>query len=119
MQTTGSHIINYNLSLPTSDKRERSIYVISDLLRKELDRIPEVREYSVMPGGDNGSMSGSATVDIKVFGYDMDVTNAVANDLKEKTGRPGGYARRAAFARRPASRTTTWSSTVTALPITA
>lgn len=86
MQTTGSHIINYNLSLPTSDKRERSIYVISDLLRKELDRIPEVREYSVMPGGDNGSMSGSATVDIKVFGYDMDVTNAVANDLKEKLG---------------------------------
>lgn len=79
-------IINYNLSLPTSDKRERSIYVISDLLRKELDRIPEVREYSVMPGGDNGSMSGSATVDIKVFGYDMDVTNAVANDLKEKLG---------------------------------
>ena len=69
-----------HLSLPTSDKRERSIYVISDLLRKELDRIPEVREYSVMPGGDNGSMSGSATVDIKVFGYDMDVTNAVAND---------------------------------------
>ena len=39
-----------------------------------------------MPGGDNGSMSGSATVDIKVFGYDMDVTNAVANDLKEKLG---------------------------------
>ena len=31
-------------------------------------------------------MSGSATVDIKVFGYDMDVTNAVANDLKEKLG---------------------------------
>ena len=86
MQTTGSHIINYNVRLTGSDKRERSIYVISDLLRKELDRIPEVREYSVMPGGDNGSMSGSATVDIKVFGYDMDVTNAVANDLKEKLG---------------------------------
>lgn len=85
MQTTGSHIINYNLSLPTSDKRERSIYVISDLLRKELDRIPEVREYSVSPGGDRGSsMSGSASVDVKVFGYDMDVTNAVANDLKVK-----------------------------------
>ena len=29
-------------------------------------------------------MSGSATVNIKVFGYDMDVTNAIANDLKEK-----------------------------------
>ena len=84
MQTTGSHIINYNLRLPRSTERERSIYVISDLLRKELDAIPEVRQYTVTPGGQSGSMSGSSTVDIKVFGYDMDMTNAIANDLKEK-----------------------------------
>ena len=51
MQTTGSHIINYNLRLPRSTERERSIYVISDLLRKELDAIPEVRQYTVTPGG--------------------------------------------------------------------
>ncbi len=84
MQTTGSHIINYNLRLPRSTERDRSIYVISDLFRKELDAIPEVRQYTVTPGGQTGSMSGSSTVDIKVFGYDMDVTNAIANDLKEK-----------------------------------
>ncbi len=84
MQTTGSHIINYNLRLPRPTERERSIYVISDLLRKELDAIPEVRQYTVTPGGQSGSMSGSSTVDIKVFGYDMDMTNAIANDLKEK-----------------------------------
>ena len=35
-------------------------------------------------------MSGSATVNVKVFGYDMDVTNAVANDLKEKMRRLEG-----------------------------
>lgn len=85
MQTTGSHIINYNLSLTQPGERERSIYVISDLLRRQLDRIPEVREYKVTPGGDEGGMGGSSTVDIKVFGYDMDITNAVANDLKERT----------------------------------
>ena len=84
MQTTGSHIINYNMRLEDVEGRERSIYVISDLLRKELDRIPEVRQYTVTPGGMSGGMSGSATVDIKVFGYDMDVTNAIANDLKER-----------------------------------
>ncbi|MCM1300327.1 MAG: efflux RND transporter permease subunit [Bacteroides cellulosilyticus] len=84
MQTTGSHIINYNMRLPRSTERERSIYVISDLLRKELDRIPEVRQYTVTPGGQSGSMSGSSTVDVKVFGYDMDITNAIATDLKEK-----------------------------------
>ncbi len=84
MQTTGSHIINYNLRLPRSTERERSIFRISDLLREELDRIPEVRQYTVTPGGQTGSMSGTSTVDIKVFGYDMEETNTVANDLKAK-----------------------------------
>ena len=84
MQTTGSHIINYNMRLTDVEERERSIYDISDLLRQELDRIPEVRQYTVTPGGMSGGMSGSATANIKVFGYDMDQTNAIANDLKEK-----------------------------------
>jgi len=86
MQTTGSHIINYNMRLPRSGERERSIYVISDLLRRELDRIPEVRQYTVTPGGQAGSMSGTSTVDVKVFGYDMNLTNEIANDLKAKLG---------------------------------
>ncbi len=90
MQTTGSHIINYNLRLTDVEGRERSIYAISDLLRQDLDRIPEVRQYTVTPGGSMGSMSGSSTVNIKVFGYDMDQTNAIANDLKERMrGLPG------------------------------
>ena len=84
MQTTGSHIINYNMRLPRSGERERSIYLISDLLRQHLDRIPEVRQYTVTPGGQAGSMSGTSTVDVKVFGYDMDLTNEIANDLKAK-----------------------------------
>ena len=90
MQTTGSHIINYNVRLTDVEERDRSIYVISDLLREELDKIPEVRQYTVTPGGMSGSMSGSATVDVKVFGHDMDVTNAIANDLKEKMGELNG-----------------------------
>ena len=84
MQTTGSHIINYNMRLSDIDTRDRSIYAISDLLREEFDRIPEVREYTVTPGGQTGSMSGSSTVDIKVFGYDMDLSNEVAHDLMKK-----------------------------------
>ena len=89
MQTTGSHIINYNLRLPRSSERERSIYVISDLLRTDLDRIPEIEEYTVSPGG-TGSMGGSSNVKIKVYGYDMNVTNDVANDLKDRIARIPG-----------------------------
>ena len=85
MQTTGSHIINYNMRLTDVEERDRSIYIISDLLRKDLDGIPEIRQYTITPGGAMGGMVGGAsTADIKVFGYDMDLTNAVANDLKER-----------------------------------
>ena len=82
MQTTGSHIINYNISMTDVETRDRSIYVIADLMREKLSQIPEVREFTLTPGGDHGSMGGSATVDIKVFGYDTNLSNEVANDLK-------------------------------------
>ena len=84
MQTTGSHIINYNIRLAEVETRDRSIYTISDLLRRKLDRIPEIREYTVTPGGQMGNMSGSSTVDIKIFGHDMELTNAIATDLRDR-----------------------------------
>nr|WP_302986098.1 efflux RND transporter permease subunit [uncultured Alistipes sp.] len=84
MQTTGSHIINYNIRLAEVETRDRSIYTISDLLRRKLDHIPEIREYTVTPGGQMGNMSGSSTVDIKVFGHDMELTNAIATDLRDR-----------------------------------
>ncbi len=84
MQTTGSYIINYNFKLVETDERDRSIFEISDLLRKELDNIPEVRIYSVTPGGNSGGMGGASTADIKIFGYDMNVTNQVATDVMER-----------------------------------
>ncbi|MBO5655597.1 MAG: efflux RND transporter permease subunit, partial [Rikenellaceae bacterium] len=50
MSDNGSHIVTYRLKLPTADKRERSVFEIADLLRQDLDRIPEIREYSVTTG---------------------------------------------------------------------
>lgn len=85
MQTTGSHIINYNLRMPRKSDMERpSIFEISDELRKDLAAIPEIREFSVSPGGSGGGMSGSSTVNIKVFGHDMDDAMATAKDLQQK-----------------------------------
>ena len=84
MQTTGSHIINYNIRLAEVETRDRASSTIADLLRRKLDRIPEIREYTVTPGGQMGNMSGSSTVDIKVFGHDMELTNAIATDLRDR-----------------------------------
>ncbi len=85
MQTTGSHIINYNLRMPRlSDLDRPTIYEISDNLRKDLAAIPEIREFTVSPGGGGGGMSGSSTVNIKVFGHNMNDAMNTAKDLKER-----------------------------------
>lgn len=80
---SGSNVINYNMRLTKSTTRERSIFDISDLLRKELDGIPEIEKYTVYPGGNNTMMGGSSTVDILVFGYDFDVTTNYSNRLAD------------------------------------
>ncbi len=82
MTTTGSHIINYTFRFTPAADRDRSIFEVADLLREDLAKIPEIRDYSLTPGGGSGP-SGTSTADINIIGYDMDVTNAVANEIKE------------------------------------
>ncbi len=91
MQTTGSYIINYNMRTEfSSTERERTIYEMSDVLRAELDKIPEVRSYTVMPGGQQGGTSGNSTAEVKVFGYDIETSNDVANDLMSQIAKIPG-----------------------------
>ena len=85
MQTSGSHIINYNIRMPRLTDMDRpTIFEISDVLRQELAKIPEIEEFNVIPGGQQGGMGGASTVDIKVFGHDMEVANATAKDLQQR-----------------------------------
>ena len=82
---SGSHTISYNIRMPRLTEIERpTIYQIADMLRKDLAAIPEIREFSVVPGGSNGGMSGASTLDIKVFGHNTDVAMAVAKDLQSR-----------------------------------
>jgi HAE1 family hydrophobic/amphiphilic exporter-1 len=85
MSSSGTYMINYIFRLPKRTERssDRTIFEISDLFREDLARIPEIRQYEVIPGGQRGGMSGASTVDVKVFGYDTDTSNRVAGELKE------------------------------------
>ncbi|MCD8102912.1 MAG: efflux RND transporter permease subunit [Alistipes sp.] len=85
MQNTGSYIVSFRMRLPRRSQRERTIFEISELLRQDLEQIPEIREYKVEPGGSTGGSASSASyIELKVFGHDFDVTNDIANDLKAK-----------------------------------
>ena len=83
MQSTGSHIINFMMRLPRSTERNRNIFEIADLIRKDFAEIPEVAQSTVTPGGSFGSMGGASNVQLKVFGSDLDLTNSVALALKD------------------------------------
>lgn len=80
----GINYIEYMMRLPKKSQRDKDIFEISDEFRKDLDGIPEIKSYTVTPGGSGGSMGGVSTIELKIFGYDFDVTNAVAADLMEK-----------------------------------
>lgn len=85
MSETGSHIITLTMKLTKASTRERSMFVISDLLREEFDNIPDIKEYTVTPGGNEGGGAGGASnIEVKVFGYSFDDSNAVAQELKSK-----------------------------------
>ncbi len=79
-----SYKINYTMRMVKPHERERSMFLISDLLREDLDQIPEVRQYTVTPGGSTGGVGGVSLISLKVFGQDLDATNDVAVDLKQK-----------------------------------
>ena len=83
MSDNGSHIVTYRMKLPKADERDRSIFEIADLLRQDLDKIPEIREYSITTGG-GGPGGGTSPIEVKVFGHNIEVSNAVALDLKAK-----------------------------------
>ncbi len=78
---TGSNMIDLVMRLSPIDKRERSVWDIADDLRRQMEQIPEIVEYSVTAGG--GGM-GSTSVDVEIFGYDFDVTTRLANEVHSR-----------------------------------
>ncbi|MEE4259910.1 MAG: efflux RND transporter permease subunit [Bacteroidales bacterium] len=85
-QESASHIINFTFRLSLESERERSKFEISDLLREDLDKFPEIASYYV---GDSkiGSMMGMGSennIEVKIFGYDFNETGIVAEELSER-----------------------------------
>ena len=84
MQDNGTHYISMNIQLTKKTERERSMTEICDLMRKELNNYTEIRTYEVIESGQKGGAGGQQTVDIELYGYDLDMTDRVAAEIKEK-----------------------------------
>ncbi len=81
-QSTGSNIINYTVSLVDLKERERSVWDVAEEIRLALTDFPEITNLDVSMGG--MSMMGSSTVDVYIYGYDINKTTLLADTLAEK-----------------------------------
>ena len=84
LQANGTNIISFRMRMYEKKDRQRNIFEISDLIRKDLDNIPEVYKYLVTPGGGMGGMGGGSTVDLEIVGHDFDITDKLAKDFAER-----------------------------------
>jgi HAE1 family hydrophobic/amphiphilic exporter-1 len=78
---------NYKLQMTVvcnkKHERERSIFDIAEVIRKELAQYPQIIDYSCELAGSFGG-GGVSTVDVEVYGYDFDATNLFAEQIKQK-----------------------------------
>ncbi len=85
MQENSTNLISYRLRCKDLEDRGRTIYEISDALRKDLANMPELYKFVVTPGGGGGGMgTGASTVDVEIYGFDLDVTDRIANEMKRR-----------------------------------
>ena len=79
MQTNGTHIIAFNITLVDFDKRDKTISEIVTEMRADLTERPEIERFMVSTGG--GGMGGQSTVDFEIYGYDLEATDNLATDF--------------------------------------
>ena len=80
---SGSHRINYNVSLVDPLERDRSVWEIADQLRGFLETIPEIIYFEVVPNGGMGGTMSQNNVSVEIYGYDFETTSAIAEALAD------------------------------------
>jgi HAE1 family hydrophobic/amphiphilic exporter-1 len=88
----GSNMINITMRLKPRSERERDVWKLAGVLREELALIPEVITATVSTSGGAGGGLTENTIDIEIYGYDFDVTNALAEDIRQKVSAIPGAA---------------------------
>ncbi|MDR1258285.1 MAG: efflux RND transporter permease subunit [Tannerellaceae bacterium] len=89
LSSSGTHIIEFNLSLYSVGVRKkasgsnRGLTEICEMMRKDLEAYTEIKRFEVLAGGGN-MMGGEAAVDVEIYGFDFSETDAIANEIAER-----------------------------------
>lgn len=82
MFQSATNTVMLRVKLCELNERDRSVWEIQDVVREELENIPELINYTVGQG--TFGMTTSNTVDVEIFGYDIPTTTLLANEIKER-----------------------------------
>ena len=82
LQTNGTHVISMNLRFVQKTERDLGITEIGDGIRKMLGEYSIIRKFIVTEGG-QGGMGGKSSVDIEIYGYDFDTSDALAEQVAQ------------------------------------
>jgi HAE1 family hydrophobic/amphiphilic exporter-1 len=81
--TSGTNLISLTVTLVDRDERDRSVFDIVDDFRTQLQQMPEVITSNVtVSGGMMGGGGGSNNLTVEIYGYDLDETYQVAEQIQ-------------------------------------
>lgn len=80
MQTNGTHIISFTISLKELGDRNISSDQVVAEMRADLNARPEIERFMVTAGG-GMSMGGQSSAEFEIYGYDFGETDKVAADF--------------------------------------
>lgn len=84
-----TNLISFTIKTVELKDRKRSVFEIQDDFRKQLAAMPEIVEFSVTNGG-GGFGGGGNTVDVEIFGYDLNATSLLAEQIRAKANQIKG-----------------------------
>lgn len=82
--SNANNIIQVMIRFKDRNERNISVFDIGEDLRNELNQMPEVIKYDFSYTTAMGNFGGSNTVDIKLFGYNLEQSLSYAKMLSEK-----------------------------------
>lgn len=84
LQDNGTHIMNFNFRLSSVEERERGLIDICNEMRHDMLSYPELKEFQVIAGGNQGGMGGESSVDVEIYGYDFADGDKAAAEVAAK-----------------------------------
>jgi len=85
-----SNVGAFSIRLVNLKNRTRSAFAITDSIRNDIKRIPEIRKSTVTAGGGMSMMGGQSTLDVEIYGYDFNKTDKVAAEISKRLSKVKG-----------------------------